>query len=773
MASKKIPVGFNPAEAELEHRVEAMMEPVKITVIDHTDLVDPVAAAVKKPGAKRVMITMSHEVPAAGSAALPIDIFSDPKTAPAVPADLLEKLTASVAEPDNNIEPALVIPAEVPTTAAVLPATKAKPELPPALPTVVNRVPQLIASTAPKPNEVKAAAEDIAFSTPDAAPEFITDNNPTADDPTIDVPPLELDDLKTDAAIASIAASESDELLAAQDAVRDQQAAGPITKVAKSSSPGRHKLWLILVFLLLFVAAILAVPYSRYKVAGLVVKQTVQLQVVDSKTGRPVSKAVIEANGQISMSDAAGNAQFKLPVGTNTVTVRKQYYTSSAVDTFTGFKIAAPFKVSLLATGRQVPINVTNALTGKPLAGAEITLSKTSARTDSQGKAIIVLPADQKTLIGSISASGYNKAGVTVQVSDTAIAANAFKLVPSGSVYVLSNSSGTIDIIKTNLDGSQPTTVLKGSGKEDANSTVLLASRDWKYLVLKAQRDSTQAAMYMLDTSNDKLVEFDSGDANFTPIGWSGHTFMYDAVRNNIATSQNNHEQIKSYDAERGQLNQLDSTQAASASVGFSFQGFYNFNLVDNLLVYNTQWYSSGGADISTKNATIRAVQSNGQGKKDYQNISAAGLAYIQAAQVAPNAVYYATFNFSDNKNQYYAFQNQSVSSPSTVNAGSFNKVFPAYVVSPSGKQTLWNETRDGKQVVLVGDLVAANARPLPTLTGFSVYGWYSDDYLLVSKNRSQLFIVPTDGVTAPVAITNYYKPGQNVMNIIYGYGGL
>ena len=460
-------------------------------------------------------------------------------------------------------------------------------------------------------------------------------------------------------------------------------------------------------------------------------------------------------------------------MGTRTVTINKQYYRSSSVSTFSGFKAGPAVKVSLVATGRQVPITVLNTLTGKPLADAEISLSQTSAKTDGQGKAVVVLPADQKTITGSISAVGFNKSAVTVQISDTEIAANSFKLVPSGSVYVLSNASGTIDVVKTNLDGSQPVTVVKGTGKEDANATVLLASRDWKYLVLKAQRGSTQAAMYLLDASTDKLVEFDSGDANFTPIGWSGHAFMYDAVRNNIATSQNNHEQIKSYDAERGQLNQLDSTQAASASVGFSFQGFYNFNLVDSLLVYNTQWYSSGGADISTKNATIRAVQSNGQGKKDYQNISAAGLAYVQAAQAAPNAVYYATFNYSDNKNQYYAFQNQRVSSPESVTAANFNKLFPAYVVSPSAKQTVWNDTRDGKQVVLLGDATAANAHGLTALNGFSVYGWYSDDYLLVSKNHSQLFIAPVDGLTAPKAIANYYKPGQNVANFSYGYGGL
>ncbi len=792
MASKKIPIGLNPAEAELEHRVEVMMEPVKIKVVDHTDgstelvstapeptpAVEPtsvplVAAPAPKPTTTKVAVTMHDDAPAEISKDVPIDIFSDPKTAPAVPADLLKKLTASTKD-EPLVEP--VAAAEDKPEAATEPIV----ELPPPPPSaVVNRVPQLIASTAPKPQpaaitEVTPPVAGDALATLDAAPEFETDNTPSADFEGLDIPPAQLDDAKTEAALAAITASESDQLLAAQDAARDQLTEGVNDKHAKPSrQPGRRKLWLIPLILISLLVIALAVPFSRYKLAGLVVKQTVQLQIIDSKTGRPVTKAAVVADGQSGNSDASGKVEFRLPVGTHTITVNKQYYSSAAVSAFAGFKAVPVVKVQLVATGRQVPISVTNALTGKPLAGVEISLSQTSAKTDGQGKAVIVLPAGQKTLSGTISAPKFNSSTITVQITDAEVAANSFKLVPGGSVYVLSNSSGTIDIVKTNLDGSKPTVVLKGTGKEDVNTTVLLASHDWQYLVLKAQRDSSQAALYLLDTSTDKLVQFDSGDANFTAIGWDGHSFMYDAVRNNVATSQNAHEQIKSYDAERGQLNQLDATQAATATTGFSYQGFYNFNIVGNLLIYNSQWYSSGGADISTKNATIRGVQSNGQNKKDYQTIPGAGLAYIQAAQATPQSVYYAVFNYNDNKSQYYAFQNQSVSQPSSVTAASFNKTYPAYVGAPGAKQTIWNETRDGKQVFMVGDANAASAHVISSLTGYKVYGWYGDDYLLVSKSNSQLFIVPVGGSPAPLALTNYYKPGQNVVINSYGYGGL
>ena len=765
MAVKKIPIGLNPAEAELEHRVEVMMEPVKIPIVDHTEVMADPASTGKAATKTANKITVVDHADSASSA--PIDIFSDPKTAPAVPNDLLAKLTASTKakEPVETTETTIVTP---PAALVAVP----KPELPPA-PVVINRVPQLIASTAPKlPSKVSENYDNEALLTPDAAPEFIKESSVETGAEISGLPKTQLDDAKTESALAAITASEADELLAAQDALRDQSASTAPKPNVKSQKQGR-KLWLLpIILLLLLLAVVVAVPYSRYKLAGLVVSKPIEVQVLDSKTGRPVSQAKIQADNQTVESNSQGIAHFKTPVGKHNISVDKQYYVSSSVSAFTGFKAAKPITIQLVASGRQVPVQIMNALTGKPVSGAEIKISRTNAKTDAQGKAVIVLPADQKTLTGTINAASYNDSSVTVQITDTAVVANSFKLVPSGSVYVLSNASGTIDIVKTNLDGSKPTTVVKGTGKEDTNSTVLLAARDWKYVVLKAQRDSSQAAMYLLDTSTDKLVEFDSGDANFTPIGWYGHTFMYDAVRNSVATSQNAHELLKSYDAERGQLNQLDSSQAATAPTGFTYQGFYNFNLVDNLLVYNTQWYSSGGADVSSKNATIRAVQTNGQGKKDYQTIPAAGLAYIQAAQPIPGAVYYATFNYSDNKNQYYAFQNQIVSSPASVTAASFNKTFPAYAASPSGKQTAWTDTRDGKKVVVVGDSAGANSHVVNSLNGFNVYGWYGDDYLLVSKNNSQLFIVPSGGLIAPVALTNYFKPGQNVAVYSYGYGG-
>src|SRR5205085_4643278 len=121
-------------------------------------------------------------------------------------------------------------------------------------------------------------------------------------------------------------------------------------------------------------------------------------------------------------------------------------------------------------------------------------------------------------------------------------------------VYFLSKASGKIDIIKTNLDGTDRKTVLAGTGKEDQRNTVLLASKDWKYLALQSRRDSKLAKLYLIDTSTDKLSTIDEGDADFVLAGWKNHYFIYEVDRNGKNVWETNQQALKSFNADNQQL---------------------------------------------------------------------------------------------------------------------------------------------------------------------------------------------------------------------------
>src|SRR6185369_16053847 len=114
-------------------------------------------------------------------------------------------------------------------------------------------------------------------------------------------------------------------------------------------------------------------------------------------------------------------------------------------------------------------------------------------------------------------------------------------------IYFLSKASGKIDVVKTNLDGTDRQTVLAGTGKEEDTDTILLASRDWKYLALKSRRDGKAVKLYLIDTSNDKLTTIDEGNATFDMVGWQNDYFVYYVYRNNVKSWQPKGSSLKSY----------------------------------------------------------------------------------------------------------------------------------------------------------------------------------------------------------------------------------
>jgi hypothetical protein len=284
----------------------------------------------------------------------------------------------------------------------------------------------------------------------------------------------------------------------------------------------------------------------------------------------------------------------------------------------------------------------------------------------------------------------------------------------------------------------------------------------------------------LINTANGKVTQFDSSNASFTLIGWYGHSFLYDLQSNTIPISQAGHELIKSYNAEAQQLNQLDSSQEQGTADSYAYQSFNNFYLVSSGLVYTVQWYTydntGNGYDLGSTNSAIRGISATGQNKKDYQTFPASTSGYIQSQLSKPNEIYYAIYDYSNNKTIYYEFQNQSVNATNDLNQNSFQKSYPTYLVSPTSQQTFWTELRDGKNTLFVGNANAGSPKQLATDGSYTPYGWFTDSYLLMAKNSSELYIVPAAGLKAgraPLKVTDYYKPAQSFQGYGYGYGGL
>jgi len=538
-----------------------------------------------------------------------------------------------------------------------------------------------------------------------------------------------------------------------------------------------RKKWTLPLTILAVILIVLGVPFTRYKVLGLFLKHDAGISVLDSVTGRPVSGATVAVGSQSAETDAAGLATLHVPVGPHHFSVSKHYYKSGGGDvTVKLFGSQSPARVKLVATGRQVPVKVVDEITGKGLANVEIKVLDITARTDKDGKATVALPTKSSTLKANFSLSGYNDTTASIAVTDQTVSANTFKLTPAGKLYFLSNQSGTIDVVKTNLDGSDRQTVLAGTGKEDPNSTSLLASRDWKYLALLSNRSGTQS-IYLINTSNDNVTNIDSGSAttSFNLIGWSDDTFVYQALHSNVSSWQSGAQTLRSYDAANSKLYNIDQTTGQGAQDAYVFTSFGFVNLVGNKVVYGLYWTMGGSNSdiINGKTNSIWSVFPDGSGKKDLQDIALSGIPWytsLYAVPTDPNTLdIQSTVQLQPNS--YYTYANGSVTQSTDLNDSTFSQAQQSaktYLLSPSGRQALWSDIRDNKHVLFVGNGSGQAGKQIGVPDDYVPYGWYTDKYLLVTIGGSELYILPADGGKSPQKITDYYKP-----QLIYrGYGG-
>lgn len=683
-----------------------------------------------------------------------VDEMMDIKRPTGDVSDVAASVNESLAKNLAVDEPATKIKVKTGKDAKNSKTPSTAPELPANL-----KEPKEMAIPATEPDLPKPKTE-----TESAEPEIETE-------PDDDESDVDLDDSQIAAAVDDIVAHEGDTALAVDDAKAARR-----NKTAPTSS-WKDKLrrlvkskwtWLSLVGLL---TLLLAVPASRYTVLGLVIKKPVTITVIDSKTANPVSNATVELGGTSTKTDANGKAQVNASLGERNLTVNKQYYRELQTTYFVGFK-AAPVSFRMTATGRLVPMAVINKVTGQPLSNVQIKVLDTTARTNAKGLAFIALPTTSDKNNGRLALNGYNASQVEVKVTDQVDKANSFELTPAGRVYFLSNRSGKLDVIKANLDGTDRKTVLEGTGRENRNSTSLLASRDWRYLVLKSQRED-RPALYLIDTTSDKVTQFDSGEGEINLLGWYNHAFVYTTLKTDAPEWQTGRLALKSYNAEQKQLNQLDQTQAEGDENGYAAQTFLNFYILNSGIVYNILW-SGSDSHLGGKNDTIRAVQPGGQTKQDYQNFVATDTNFIEAALYKPQEIYFAVHHNNGGK-AYYEFANQTAKAAILADSN-FSQGYPTFLLSPSGNKTLWSEPVDGKSTFFVGNANAENNKKLADLSDYTAYGWHGEAYALVAKGGSELFIMSTNGLSAgrqPLKIADYYRPAQTYSGYGYGYGGL
>ena len=550
---------------------------------------------------------------------------------------------------------------------------------------------------------------------------------------------------------------------------------------------GAHKKRSIPLSVLATVLLLLAIPATRYPLAGLVLKKGFTIAVFDTTTISPVSGASVSSGSITALTNGSGEAVLHgIKVGPHQFSVTKKYYQDKQISAVVPlFHEKNSPKIPFTATGRQVKVMVKNVVSGKSLPDVGIKVLDITAKTDKDGKALLVLPAGAVSQKATVGLAGFNSVDVTIKVSDTSVAENNFTITPAGKVYFLSKQSGKIDVVKSNLDGSARETVLAGTGREDNQNTVLLAGRDWKYLALLSRRDSNLPKLYMIETAGDKVTAVDEGNATFSLIGWSNANFVYQVDRIGYQLWQPKAHALKSYNAADKKITLLDETDAqGSNNFDYNYENFSGVYIVGQRVIYSKSWYSTYSNNVSLNDNrlgiySISAAGTGGRSTHKTFGYTSNQSTYLQSFPYKPDQVDYQVVEKSGDP-KYFVYANGQVSEKPSIKTDFDNYLngsqYNTYLASPSGNSTFWSESRDGKNSLFVGDAVGGNAKQIATLSDYQTYGWYSEDYLLASKNGSELYILASDGIkkdSDALKITDYHKPVLSYPGYGGGYGGL
>ena len=531
-----------------------------------------------------------------------------------------------------------------------------------------------------------------------------------------------------------------------------------------------------LLAIVVIIGVFLAIPASRYGILGNFIKKDVTVTVTDATTKKPVSQASVVVAGLEAKTDGDGKAVIgDVPVGEYTMKVSKNYYKGSE-GAYVVPVLSTPGQpeVMLTATGRQVTILITNKITNAPLEDATIAVNDTAASTNANGQATLVLPADKETLQGKVEKSGYNTQDVTVQVTDQADA-NEFTLTPNGSVVYLSKASGTIDVMKANLDGTGTTAIVTGTGSEEDTGTQLVSTADWQYGALSARRDPSKTGqLYLVAAQTGKITTIEAGEPGSVYvqiIGWIGHSIVYTVNHNDYAAWKPKWQTLNLYNADTGKKTVIDET----AGMGENYEtmqreSINNVVIQQGQVLYSKTWGFGPAVAPSDDKKSILVAMRPGEAKRIIKEY--AGREVAMTLNPLNPWITYARIAIGSELPKFYQYENSSLKEVQVNDTNTIFTQYPKYSFSPDGQKVFWSEPRDGKNALMVSDKDGNNKKVLDDQSDFAAFGWYGSDYLLLTKDRSELYIAPvamTPDIT-PLKISSFHKADTVYPVVTYGY---
>lgn len=499
----------------------------------------------------------------------------------------------------------------------------------------------------------------------------------------------------------------------------------------------RQKIWFSLLIIVVAGIATVALTDLRYRLLGLFLKGQVQVSVVDSTTSKPLAGVQATIAQTQATSDSKGNIVLnRVQLGRHPLTLAKPGY-QSFTDTVAVFIGHNNFgQVRLVSVGIPVSFKVTESIGNQPLVGATVSSGSDNELSAADGTVSLNLPPGDQAQ-ATVSLKGFTPQTLNVKLPPRGVV--AVKLVPSVKDYFLSNRSGRMDLYQSNVDGSNQSILLAGTGKENS-STSILTSDDASIIALLSSREGQHTPggdllpmLYLVNPSSAQLTKI-SSDVGIALIGWVDHTLIYSTYASGTS-------RVLSYNANNGQTLQLAAAPNFAAT-----------ELLDGRFYYSVD---DVGGEIG-----LYTILPNGADKRHI---------FDQPANLTRTARSVITFSSSDNSVTSWYTYDDTGSGKLTKLAGEPPLVEDRYLaLNASGDQGAVVLVRDGRQEIYLTDSNGQNEKRLTTIGSVQfVQRWIDDNYLIFrvsNPTETADYIVNVTGGPA-VKISDVYSGGS-----FYGY---
>ena len=512
----------------------------------------------------------------------------------------------------------------------------------------------------------------------------------------------------------------------------------------------------VLIILLIFIT-----PWSRYKILGLFVRKNFSIEVVDSKTNLPIPNSNIVIGKFSAKTDAYGKATIQSLIGDNQISIAKSFYQLYKSKVFVPFDQKSRLMIELIPTGRQVKFKVLDKISGLPLSNILVNGEGSLTKTNLAGDAVLVLSPNKISQTINISGKDYKSLTQTVNNTDNKV--NVFKIIPSQYVYFLSNSSGTINLDKVQVDGGNLKVVLGGANSESIYDTAINPSNDWTYIAMNAKRNDGNPCLTIINAKNDSSYIVDQTNGTYSLYGWDkDNNLIYSVGNNDLPAGSPGQETLKSYNARTNKTITLDATSSQTNDSLNGTETYSNVYILPNNMIIFTKHWAGDTSNLSNLNLSINSISSNGSNKKTIQTFPQANyLTAINSHLYGINNVTFWIKNINNSSPDYFQYINgQFTDSPSNINVNNILASTSNYSLSPDGQKVAYVNNINNHSAVYLAGSDGNNVKQIALLDkSYTVYGWFTSKYLILNKNGNEFYIMPVSGTINQsnlIKITNH-----------------